>query len=106
MLAAGADLLDLGAESTRPGSEPVPAAQEQDRLLPVLAALRRETERPLSVDTYRPETARLALEAGAEDLVTNDDGSVDITTPWEDFSAIKDSLDAAAGTPSNKGRAS
>ncbi len=62
----GADVLDLGAESTRPGAAPVPAAQEQDRLLPVLEALRRETSLPISVDTYRAETARLALAAGAD----------------------------------------
>jgi len=66
MLAAGADLLDLGAESSRPGSRPVSAAEEQDRLMPVVTALRRETARPLSVDTARAETARLALAAGAD----------------------------------------
>jgi dihydropteroate synthase len=70
MLSAGADLLDLGAVSTRPGSLPVNAAAEQDRLLPVLTALRRETDAPLSVDTSRAETARLALDAGAD--VIND----------------------------------
>ena len=66
MLEAGADLLDVGAESTRPGAVPVEAAAEQDRILPVIEALRRETDAPLSVDTYRPETARLALAAGAD----------------------------------------
>jgi dihydropteroate synthase len=66
LLDAGADLLDLGAESSRPGSEPVSAAAEQDRLLPVLTALRRETDAPLTVDTSRAETARLALDAGAD----------------------------------------
>jgi len=66
MLDAGADLLDLGAESTRPGATPVPAAAEQDRLLPVLTALRAETDAPLTVDTRRAETARLALDAGAD----------------------------------------
>jgi dihydropteroate synthase len=66
MLAAGADILDLGAESTRPGAKPVPAAEEQARLLPVIEALRRETDAPLSVDTYRPETARRALDAGVD----------------------------------------
>ncbi|MEZ4386681.1 MAG: dihydropteroate synthase [Candidatus Krumholzibacteriia bacterium] len=66
MLQQGADLLDLGAESTRPGAEPVSAAEEQDRLLPVIAELRSLTAAPLSVDTRRTATARLALEAGAD----------------------------------------
>jgi dihydropteroate synthase len=66
MLEAGADLLDVGAESTRPGAAPVEATAEQDRILPVIEALRHETDAPLSVDTYRAETARLALAAGAD----------------------------------------
>jgi dihydropteroate synthase len=66
LLAEGADLLDLGAASSRPGSEPISAAQEQDRLLPVVTALRRETDAPLSIDTARAATARLALDAGAD----------------------------------------
>ena len=66
MLAAGADLIDVGAESTRPGAEPVPPDVEQERVVPVIEALRRETDAPLTVDTYRPETARLALDAGAD----------------------------------------
>lgn len=66
-LDAGADILDLGAESTRPDAEPLSAAEEQDRLLPVLEAVR--IERPnavLSVDTYHAATARAAAQAGAE----------------------------------------
>ncbi len=66
MLQDGADLLDLGAESSRPGSLPLSAAAEQERLLPVLEALRRETDAALTVDTARAETAALALEAGAD----------------------------------------
>jgi dihydropteroate synthase len=73
MLAAGADLLDLGAESTRPGggvygagAATVPAAEETARLLPVLTALRRATDAPLSVDTRKGEVARQALAAGAD----------------------------------------
>ena len=62
----GADILDLGAESSRPGAAPVDAAREQERLLPVLTALRRETNLPLSVDTVRSDTARAALDAGAD----------------------------------------
>jgi dihydropteroate synthase len=73
MLAEGADLLDLGAESTRPGggvygegARTVPPEEEIGRLLPVLEALRRETDAPLSVDTRKGEVARRALEAGAD----------------------------------------
>lgn len=61
----GAVILDIGGESTRPGAETVSAAQEQDRVLPVIERLARETDVLLSVDTYRAETARLALAAGA-----------------------------------------
>ncbi len=66
--AEGADLLDLGAESSRPGAEPVGAAEEQDRLLPVLEALRTETSLPVTVDTVRAGTARAALNAGANGI--------------------------------------
>lgn len=65
---AGADLLDLGAESSRPGAEPVGEAEEQDRLLPVLEALRPETRLPLTVDTVRAGTARAALDAGVDGI--------------------------------------
>ena len=58
--ASGADLLDLGAESSRPGAEPVGEAEEMDRLLPVLETLRPETQLPLTVDTVRAGTARAA----------------------------------------------
>jgi dihydropteroate synthase len=73
MLAEGADLLDLGAESTRPGggvygegARTVPADEESARLLPVLAALRAATDAPLSVDTRKGEVAARALAAGAD----------------------------------------
>lgn len=64
-LEEGADILDIGGESTRPGAEPVSPAQEQDRVLPVIEALARQTDALISIDTYRAETARLALTAGA-----------------------------------------
>ncbi|MDR2260553.1 MAG: dihydropteroate synthase [Azoarcus sp.] len=64
-LQAGADMLDLGAESTRPGSDPVPEAQEIARIVPVVEALRR-LEAPLSVDTCKPAVMRAALAAGAD----------------------------------------
>lgn len=64
MAAAGADLIDLGAESTRPGAAPVSSAQEIDRLLPVLELLT-GLPVPVSVDTRRAATMRAALAAGA-----------------------------------------
>ncbi len=66
MLAEGADLLDLGGESTRPGSQPVPAEEELRRVLPVLRELRRLTDAPLSVDTSKAAVAAACLEAGAD----------------------------------------
>lgn len=66
-LAAGADILDLGAESTRPGSAALGAAEEQERLLPALEAVRRQFPRALlSVDTRHGATARRAIGAGAD----------------------------------------
>jgi len=66
MEAAGADLLDVGGESTRPGSEAIHASEELDRVLPVLEGLRRRLKIPISVDTRRAAVAELALRAGAE----------------------------------------
>ena len=65
LIAEGAHILDLGAESSRPGAAPVSAQQEIDRLLPVIEALR-DCGTPLSVDTVKPEVMRLALNAGAD----------------------------------------
>jgi len=63
---AGADLLDVGGESTRPGSQETSAAEELDRILPVLEALRGRLKIPMSVDTRRAAVAELAVRAGAE----------------------------------------
>ena len=63
---AGADLLDVGGESTRPGSQETRAAEELDRILPVLEGLRGRLKIPISVDTRRAAVAELALRAGAE----------------------------------------
>jgi dihydropteroate synthase len=63
---AGADLLDVGGESTRPGSQETSAAEELDRILPVLEGLRGRLKIPISVDTRRAAVAELALRAGAE----------------------------------------
>jgi len=61
----GADLIDVGGESTRPGAEPVSADEEIARVVPVIAALRERTPVPISIDTSKPEVMRAAVEAGA-----------------------------------------
>ncbi|MGH2674279.1 MAG: dihydropteroate synthase [Actinomycetota bacterium] len=61
----GADLLDVGGESTRPGSDPVTVEEELDRVLPVIKRLAAEVDVPLSIDTRKPDVARPALDAGA-----------------------------------------
>ena len=70
MLAEGAAIVDVGGESTRPGAEEVSAAEEQARVLPLIAALAAKSDVLISVDTYRAETARLAVAAGAH--IVND----------------------------------
>lgn len=70
MLGEGASIIDVGGESTRPGAEPVDAAEEQRRILPIIEALATREEAIISVDTYREETARMAIEAGAH--IVND----------------------------------
>jgi dihydropteroate synthase len=66
MLEAGADIIDVGGESTRPGAQPVNAAEERARVVPVVEALtRRWPDVPVSVDTVKAEVARAALDAGA-----------------------------------------
>jgi len=66
LVEAGADIIDIGGESTRPGAGPVSAEVEQERVIPVLRALRQKVNVPLSIDTYKSEVARAALEAGAD----------------------------------------
>jgi dihydropteroate synthase len=70
LIAEGADVIDVGGESTRPGAEPVPAEVEYARVVPVIAALRAETDLPISVDTTKASVAADALAAGAD--VVND----------------------------------
>lgn len=82
----GADVLDIGGESTRPGAEPVNAAEEIARTVPVIEAIRALTDTPISIDTLKPDVAQAAVEAGA--------------TMWNDVSALTfsaDSLATAAG---------
>ncbi len=70
MQADGADLIDLGGESTRPGAEPVSADEELARVMPVLERLRGRLTIPLSIDTYKAPVARAAIAAGA--AIVND----------------------------------
>lgn len=65
MVAAGADIIDLGGESTRPGHEPVPLEEELRRVIPVVQALSQEIDVPISIDTYKAEVARQAVAYGA-----------------------------------------
>ena len=65
MLLDGADIIDIGGESTRPGAPPVPLNEELDRVIPLIEGLRGANV-PLSVDTYKPEVMREALAAGAD----------------------------------------
>ncbi|MEH6664970.1 MAG: dihydropteroate synthase [Brevundimonas sp.] len=83
LLGQGADVLDIGGESTRPGAEPVDAAEEIARVVPVIAAIC--AERPgavLSIDTMKPEVARAAVAAGA--------------ALWNDVTALTHAADSAA----------
>src|SRR5262245_38751875 len=64
--AEGANILDVGGESTRPGSKPVSAEEEMDRVIPVIGALRGRLRIPISVDTTKSKVARAALQSGAE----------------------------------------
>ncbi len=87
LIASGADCLDIGGESTRPGADPVPLDEELERVVPVIERLSRETDLPLSVDTLKPDVAKAAIEAGAQ--------------IWNDVSAL--SADGAIGLAAELG---
>ena len=70
MIETGAEILDIGGESTRPGARPVPVEEELRRVLPVIRELRRSVSTPISIDTYKAAVARAALDAGAD--IVND----------------------------------
>jgi dihydropteroate synthase len=65
MINEGADIIDVGGESTRPFSDPLPLEKELKRVIPVIKALSQETDIPISIDTYKSKVAKQALEAGA-----------------------------------------
>lgn len=66
MAAEGADIIDIGGESTRPGAQPVSETEELDRVLPVIEGIRRNCSVPISIDTYKSAVARAGLAAGAD----------------------------------------
>jgi len=66
MTREGVDFLDLGAESSRPGSKPISEQEEIDKLIPVISSLVKITDIPISIDTYKPTVAKEALQAGAK----------------------------------------
>ncbi|MFP4599203.1 MAG: dihydropteroate synthase [Persicimonas sp.] len=70
MADAGADIIDIGGESTRPGADPVDLAEELERVVPIIEALSAQTDIAISVDTYKSAVARAAVEAGAH--IVND----------------------------------
>jgi dihydropteroate synthase len=82
LIAEGADLVDIGGESTRPGAQPVSEAQEIARVVPLIQAIRAESAVPISVDTMKPAVAREAVMAGA--------------TMWNDVTALRNAPDSLA----------
>ncbi len=74
LVAEGADILDVGGESTRPGAEPVELGEELTRVIPVIMGLRQAWDGPISIDTLKPTVARSAISVGA--------------TIWNDVSAL------------------
>ncbi len=66
LIAQGADILDIGGESTRPGSDPVDTSEELARVIPIIEAIRRESSIAISIDTRKPDIARAAVAAGAD----------------------------------------
>jgi len=82
LIGDGADILDIGGESTRPGAEPVSADEEIARTIPVIAAVHARWHGPISIDTMKPEVARAAMAAGA--------------TIWNDVTALTWSAESPA----------
>lgn len=82
LIADGADILDVGGESTRPGAAAVGEAAEIDRVVPLIRAIRAESAVPISVDTMKPAVARAAVQAGA--------------TIWNDVTALRHAPDSLA----------
>jgi dihydropteroate synthase len=93
--AEGADLLDIGGESTRPGAQPIGIAEELRRVLPALTAIAREVALPISIDSYHAEVVAAALDAGAQ-LINDIWG---LRTPDGDWNEPLAALAAQRGAP-------
>ncbi len=86
MIEEGADIIDIGGESTRPGFEKVSEEEELRRVIPVIKRLRKQTDIPISIDTTKPAVAAQALDAGA-DIVNTVEG---VDAPEEMFNVVRD----------------
>lgn len=86
LLEDGADIIDIGGESSRPGSQPISESEELDRVLPVISALRPATDAPLCIDTWKPVVAAAAAAAG-----------IDMVNTIRGVPVAADMLDMAAG---------
>jgi len=87
MVAEGADILDIGGESTRPGAPPISAEEEVRRVIPVIEKLSKEISVPLSIDSYKYEVARQALDAGAN--ILNDQWGLKMEPRLADLAASR-----------------
>ena len=99
MVADGADILDIGGESTRPGAAPLPVADELRRVLPVLEGLRGRAPVPISIDTYKAEVASRAIDLGAG--IVND---ISALTYDPELAAVAARRQAAVILMHNRGR--
>jgi dihydropteroate synthase len=99
MVAEGADILDVGGESTRPGADPLPEDEELRRVLPVVEQLARRTPVPVSVDTYKANVARCAISRGA--TIVNDVSGLEYD---ERLAAVVAETGAAVVLMHNRGR--
>ena len=102
LIADGAHIIDIGGESTRPFSAPVPVEEELHRVIPAIRAVRSASDCPISIDTTKAEVARKALEAGAD--IINDISGLRMDTLMADLAASKDVaviIMHMKGTPQN-----
>ena len=102
MVEDGADIIDIGGESTRPGAKPVGAEEELKRVVPVVEKLAAKIDKPISVDTYKSEVARRALDAGA--ALVNDISALRMDDDMAPLLAERDApviLMHMRGTPQN-----
>ena len=100
LVAAGADILDVGGESTRPFAEPVPLEEELRRVIPVIETIAPEIAIPISIDTYKASVARAALDAGAS--IINDISALRFDPEMAPLAAaarVAGGADAHAGHP-------